>query len=465
MAADIADKSRDSLPRSLWADAYEIVRPLGEGGMAEVYEAVQLRLKRRVAIKVMAHALAGDAEAMARFRREAEITSAMGHPHIVQVFDIGTAPTGAPFLAMELLEGEDLEHRLLRRERLAAPAVLAIVKQVASALAAAHQKGIVHRDLKPANVFLVAMADGSDFAKVLDFGVSKARDGTTKLTGAARLLGTPRYMSPEQAQGLGPAIDETTDQWALACIVWEALSGRPPFVADDDLSVLFKVVYEEPPPLVLAESLRAKVEPVLRRALRKHKPERFSSVLDFALALERAMSAAVVGPAWSAAPAGEAQSGGNPPPVRAPVVAHAGAASGKGPARLDLRWKRLTLVGLGFSFLVAIPLSRPAAERGPARPPTVAAPAPPPLPASVPPTLPQPAPAPPPPPAVLELPKPEVDPTLAETAPEAKSLDVKAPPARRERRRSPPTVRAPGREVEAPVQDPPRPESVLIREL
>lgn len=273
-------------------DAYKLVRVLGQGGMGTVYEATQLRLNNRVAVKVMARGLSRSPEALARFRREAEVTSAIRHPHIVQVFDMGMTSTGEPFLVMESLPGEDLERRLGRVGRLSPSETLHVIKQVASALAAAHAKGIVHRDLKPANIYLLDAAGERDFVKVLDFGISKARAGAMRLTDASTVMGTPAYMSPEQAQGPADKVDARTDQWALACIAWEALAGQPPFVAEDSLSLLYRVVYEEPPPLMPKQlGLSLDVEDVLRRALAKTARRRFSNVGTFAAALERAIAA------------------------------------------------------------------------------------------------------------------------------------------------------------------------------
>jgi len=278
----------DEIVGTTLSATYAIQRVIGEGGMGTVYEALHLRLNKRVAVKVMAHALASNSEALARFRREAEVTSDLGYPHIVQVIDFATAATGEPFFVMEYLDGEDLEHRMQRLGRLPCLATLHIVKQVAVALAAAHSKGVVHRDLKPANIFLLDVPGEPDFVKVLDFGVSKVHAAATKLTGASRLMGTPKYMSREQAQGLTEEVDDRTDQWALACIAWEALGGRAPFFAEDDLSLLYQVVYEAPAPLS-SKALSPQVDRVLRRALAKNRRDRFSSITDFSRAFERAL--------------------------------------------------------------------------------------------------------------------------------------------------------------------------------
>jgi serine/threonine-protein kinase len=265
--------------------AYRITRLLGEGGMGAVYEAVQLRLNKRVAVKVMSRELAANSEALARFHREAEITSLLGHAHLVTIIDFGMAQTGEPYLVMEYLDGEDLEHRIQRDGRLSIDTAVHITRQVASALSATHAKDVVHRDLKPANIFLLQMAGEPDFVKVLDFGISKMKAARTKLTRALSILGTPNYMSPEQATGMIDEIDHRTDQWALACIAWEMLSGRSPFAADDLSVLLYQIINLAPQPLSKrVPDLPSEVEPVLRRALSKQMSDRFPSITDFSRA-------------------------------------------------------------------------------------------------------------------------------------------------------------------------------------
>jgi serine/threonine-protein kinase len=273
--------------------SYRIEGMLAEGGMGAVYRATQLRLDKPVAVKVMSHELAASTDALARFHREARVTSGLGHPHIVQVFDFSTTPTGDPYLVMELLEGEDLEHRLRRVGRLPAADVVRIVKQVASALAAAHAKAIVHRDLKPANIYLLRAAGETDFVKVLDFGISKVRTASTRLTRDLAIVGTPNYMSPEQAEGKVEDVDDRTDQWALACIACECLSGEMLFAGDNSMSVLYKIVHTPPPVLLPGPAgPQPRVEDVLFRALARDKNQRFPSVDDFAAALEATVTGA-----------------------------------------------------------------------------------------------------------------------------------------------------------------------------
>ena len=206
-------------------DSFRLTRLIGMGGMGAVYEGTQLRLGKRVAVKLLARELSSNQEALARFRREAEVTSQLGHPHIVQVFDFGTAPTGEPYLVMEYLEGEDLDQRIRRSGRLPLATTVSVVKQVASALSSTHARGIVHRDLKPANIFVLEIEGETDFVKVVDFGISKVRAASVRLTGASAVMGTPNYMSPEQALGQIDEIDHRTDQWSLACIAYEMLAA------------------------------------------------------------------------------------------------------------------------------------------------------------------------------------------------------------------------------------------------
>jgi serine/threonine-protein kinase len=269
--------------------AYRLVRLKGEGGMGAVYEAIQLRLNKRVAVKLMARELASNQEALARFHREAEITSQLGHPHLVNVIDFGTAESGEPYLVMEYLEGEDLEHRLPKAGSLTIEAVVIITKQVASALGAAHAKDVVHRDLKPANIFLMQVPGEPEFVKVLDFGISKVKAARAKLTRATAVIGTPNYMSPEQAAGRVDETDHRADQWALACIVWEMLAGRTPFLADDVSPLFYQITNLPPEPLSkYVPDVPGEVEAVLLRALSKKPADRYPSIRDFSRAFEEA---------------------------------------------------------------------------------------------------------------------------------------------------------------------------------
>lgn len=273
--------------------AYQLVGRIGEGGMGVVYEAHHLRLQKRVAVKLMNLAHASHQDALERFRREAMIASRLGHPHLVNVLDFGASEspenTGQPYLVMEFLEGEDLDLRIQRAGPMPLQGAIQILRQTASAVAAVHAKGIVHRDLKPANVFLVHVAGEPDFVKVLDFGVSKIRAVRTKLTDASKTVGTPEYMSPEQVVGPSDDVDHRTDQWALACIVWEMLSGAPPFSSDNADALFYQLRNLPPQPLsTRVPDLPPAVETVLLRALSKRPADRYPSIRDFSRALEAA---------------------------------------------------------------------------------------------------------------------------------------------------------------------------------
>jgi serine/threonine protein kinase len=271
-------------------EVYRITRRLAEGGMGAVYEAEHLRTGRRCAVKVLAPELSANTEALTRFHREVEITAKLAHPHVVQVFDVGQLASGQPYLVMEFLEGEDLAQRLRRVGRMNLIEAVHIAKQIASALAGTHSHGIVHRDLKPANIFLLAVEGSPDFVKVVDFGISKIPRSADKLTRASVLIGTPEYMAPEQASGLGDSLDHRTDQWALAAIVWEMVSGRPPFAAPELSALLFAIVHHPPAPLHggTAGPAVTAVETVLLRALSKRQSDRFPTVNSFVRALESA---------------------------------------------------------------------------------------------------------------------------------------------------------------------------------
>jgi serine/threonine-protein kinase len=255
--------------------------------MGEVYEATHARLSGRYAIKLLLRELALRPDAFARFRREAEITSALRHPNIVQVIDFNLMDDESPYLVMEYLDRVDLATRL-EQGPLSLSAALPLVKQLASALAAAHGRGIVHRDLKPQNIFLVRVEgeDQEEIPKILDFGISKMKSASKSVTIDAVVLGTPQYMSPEQALGRTEEIDHTTDQFALGAITYEMLTGRQAFVGDDPLAVMYQVVNGAPVPLVAKGGrTAAALEAVLFKAMAKNKADRYATIHEFARAL------------------------------------------------------------------------------------------------------------------------------------------------------------------------------------
>jgi serine/threonine protein kinase len=302
---------------------YRILRTLDQGGMGMVFEAEHVRLKRHVAVKVLAQHLAKDAHALARFNREAEIISQLQHPHVVQVTDFDTTEAGEPYLVMELLSGESLATRLERERCLPIADAVRIAHQVSSGLAAAHAANIVHRDLKPANIFLTRIAGGGALVKLLDFGISKRAGGGKGLTGEYDILGTPDYMPPEQALGKTAQVDHRGDQYALAVITYEMLAGRTPFAGDDVMDVLRQVISVEPPPIEqLAPHVPADAGDVLRRALAKDPEQRFPSIGDFASALLRASGTSLPPPVDGLGVANTLPAG--PPPSSPKTAAPAG---------------------------------------------------------------------------------------------------------------------------------------------
>jgi serine/threonine-protein kinase len=228
-----APSSRAPVVGRLLAGRYRLQGVLGEGGMAIVYEAEHVAIGKRVAIKLVQSLFANDDEIVSRFEREARSASVVESEHIVHVFDVGVDPELGLFLVMELLNGEDLGHVLARRHRLDPPYACGIAMQAALGLEKAHVAGIVHRDLKPANVFLVERDDGTTLVKLVDFGIAKvlreahdARFSRKGITRRGTAIGTPQYMSPEQAQGL-ETVDQRTDVYALGAVLFESIAGRP----------------------------------------------------------------------------------------------------------------------------------------------------------------------------------------------------------------------------------------------
>lgn len=271
--------------------SYRVVRTIGRGGMGEVYEVRHLRTKAALALKILLPDKSLSPQLFQRFKREAEITSNLNHPNIVRVFDFDSMPDGRPFLVMELLNGRELTRLLDPASPLPWSDVAAIVKQIAQGLSAAHEHGVVHRDLKPGNIFMMTMPGGDrELVKLLDFGISKVRGGASHLTGTDTVMGTPNYMSPEQASGRTEDADGRADQFALAAIIYEMLSGHMAFPGETAVSVLYRVVHQHPPALrSWAPTLPVPAEHVVTRALSKHPDQRFPTIEAFARAFDDAI--------------------------------------------------------------------------------------------------------------------------------------------------------------------------------
>ena len=285
-----------SLLGSTLADTYQLVRVIGMGGMGVIYEARHARLRgKRYAVKLLAGQHAGSSEVLARFRREAEIASRLGNEHIVETHDFNVSD-GHAYMVMELLEGEDLAGRIRARGAMPPGDAMRIAGQAASALEAAHRAQVVHRDLKPSNVFL-CQRSGRDHVKLLDFGLSKVLDSMTVMTRQYSLLGTPAYMSPEQAEGRIHEVDARSDVFALAAIVWEMLTGTMAFAAPTIADALHRVRFVDPPDVhLLRRDVPPAVSAALRRALAKDRLARTPAVSELAAELDAALRAS--GPAY-----------------------------------------------------------------------------------------------------------------------------------------------------------------------
>ena len=271
---------------------YELVRVIGRGGMGCVYEALNKSIGKRVAIKLIDRELTNNAETIERFQREAQAAGAVESDHIIEIFDVGTTDDGLPFIVMELLRGEDLGHRIRRQGRLELVEALPVVAQILRGLARAHESGIVHRDLKPDNVFLVDREDDTTLVKILDFGISKIvrRPGLTPktLTKDGVVLGTPYYMSPEQAQGLAD-VDERADLWSVGAILFECLTGRPPHTGATYEQVIVRICMHDADDVRLHNpAVPEPVAEVLAQALARDRDARFSSARDLLDALAQA---------------------------------------------------------------------------------------------------------------------------------------------------------------------------------
>jgi serine/threonine protein kinase len=274
---------------------YEIVSALGAGGMGEVYRAKDSRLGREVAIKVLPAAVAQDPERLRRFEQEARAASAIHHPNLLTVFDVGSHE-GTAYLVTELLSGESLRD-LMSRGPLTTKKACEIATQASKGLAAAHEKGIVHRDLKPENLFVTK--DG--ITKILDFGLAKVEppqpssanvaDSSTLLeTSAGTVLGTVGYMSPEQLRG--ERADARSDLFSLAVVLHEMLAGARPFAGNTAPEVMSAILRDEPSPLTVPDGGDGRLESIVRRCLEKRPEHRFQSARDLAFALETLAGAA-----------------------------------------------------------------------------------------------------------------------------------------------------------------------------
>lgn len=274
-------------------EQYEIIEEVSAGGMGKIYRGRNRHTGLRLAIKVMHAHLTDNERNLQRFQQEARTATTLQHPNIVVVYDFGLTPSKIPYLVMEWIDGTDLEPVVRRGGPLSVDRFLRIFIQCADALALAHNKGVIHRDIKPSNIILCNTPERPDFVKIVDFGIAKVLDDPEQvgLTRSGDIVGSPQFMSPEQCQDL--PLDPRSDIYSLACVMYEALTGTPPFTGENAVQLMYKHVHELPkqpravkPDLQMADIL----EPILFRALQKEPEKRYSTMTELEDELKRAQS-------------------------------------------------------------------------------------------------------------------------------------------------------------------------------
>jgi serine/threonine-protein kinase len=259
----------------------------GRGAMGDIYEAVPVDGGDKVAVKLLHREVLRDGEQVRRFLREAQLAGSIDEPNVIRVIDVGSADAPVPYLVMELLDGNDLATELREHQRLTPAYVVDMMRQICHGVEAAHRAGIVHRDLKPRNLFRIETPDGMPQWKVLDFGVARLIDAGATLT-RGQAVGTPSYMSPEQARGR--ECDHRADIFALGLVAYRALTGRPAYTGREVPQILYDVVHAMPPRPSAVASLPPEVDHVLAIALAKLAKHRFDNAGELATALEDALS-------------------------------------------------------------------------------------------------------------------------------------------------------------------------------
>jgi eukaryotic-like serine/threonine-protein kinase len=440
----------DPMLGQVLAGRYLIQKKLGEGGMGAVYLATHNVLEKQVALKVLHGEFARKPDLVERFMQEAKAASRIRHENVIDISDFGTTPDGLVFFAMELLQGHDL-HEEIARARLVGQLLpwqrsKRIFLQICAALSAAHALGIIHRDLKPENIYLVEFLGEPDFVKLLDFGIAKlteVADGERKLTRTGMLFGTPEYMSPEQARG--DNVDHRVDVYAMGCILFQLVTGRVPFEAENFMGVL-SLHLTQPPPAIPPEVFDSIGAPralaqVIDRALAKDRNQRFATIDELSRAVRNASGDKVTGPVATqgnvAAPSSTATFGrvktqwtGN---LSVPEVDPAAPPTR---SRLPVVVGAVLLAG-GAAAVAAVLVSRggsaPPGDTANAAKPVTAPPAPP---AAVPPPAPMPPPpAPMPPPPAPMPPPPAPMPSPIDTTPlrfESSSIRLDSTPSHAE---------------------------------
>ena len=280
---------KDALIGTVVDGRYRIEAQIGEGGMGVVYKAMHVSLNKPLALKLLRGEMAKDPEVVQRFIQEAQAATSIGHENIIDISDFGRLPDGTVYFVMEYLNGMPLNDLIKRGGSIPVGQAVEIIRQIAGALGAAHQRGIVHRDMKPDNVYIVPRGETQNFVKVLDFGIAKVGGASNKLTRTGMVFGTPHYMSPEQAAG--QSVDARTDIYALGVIMYEMFTGRVPFDADTFMGVLTKHMFEKPEPMNQpgAERQLGALEQITMRALEKKPENRYQTMHEMIEDLDRVM--------------------------------------------------------------------------------------------------------------------------------------------------------------------------------
>jgi serine/threonine protein kinase len=366
----MSDSPADPLVGRLVAGRYRVLRPLGEGGMGQVYLAEHEVIEKKIALKVLRPEFSRKEDIISRFQQEAISASRIKHPNVLEVFDFGRLESGEAFLAMEFLEGHDLSDELARAGVLDPSRALPIAMQICRALAAAHARGVVHRDMKPDNVFLQRTTDG-EIVKIVDFGIAQLRSTEEaakseprrrRLTKTGMIFGTPEYMAPEQAGGR--TADHRVDVYAVGVILYEMFSGAVPFTGDSFIAVLSAAVHE-PPPLLTAVNpdlrISAEMQGVIMRALAKSPTDRFPSMNEFMAAILATPEGIAFG--RSIGPLPHVGFSSAPPEHAVPTAAQFGAA----PNTLIVNQSGATLVSPGDTAAIGTPETIVASDSGEVR--------------------------------------------------------------------------------------------------